>query len=149
MHLLKSFTNPRADIIGIRTVILAMAIDKMTTEQWMELKKDLQNIFENYLTRLDEIRKRNDHVVAAKQELENMSGSDSEIQNYDFILEETKDLADEVGVDAQAPVDTEPKSWSEQEQKTKEQVSVKDSTNFEEDEKLQDVLDSDNFDSPE
>ena len=46
-------------------------------------------------------------------------------------------------------MDTELESWSKQEPKTKEQAPIKDSTKFEEDEKLQEVLDGDNFDSLE
>ncbi|XWS39758.1 hypothetical protein CRYUN_Cryun18bG0081900 [Craigia yunnanensis] len=127
----------------------------MITEQWSELKKDLQDIFDSYMIRWekrhDEMRKRNDHVVSGKQEPENMSGSDSKTQKNDSnpVLEKIEDLADEVGVDTQAPVDTEPKSWSKQEPKTKEQAQVKVSTKFEEDERLQEVLDGANFDSLE
>ena len=55
-----------------------MTVGKMTTEQWSELKKDLHNIFESCMTKLDEMRRRNDHVVAGKQEPEKMFDSVSE-----------------------------------------------------------------------
>ena len=115
----------------------------------------MQDIFDSYMIRwekrFDEMCRRNDHVFFGKQEPKSMFGSDSEIQKNDSnpVLEKIKDLADEVGVNAQALIDTKLESWSKQEPKTKEQAPIKDSTKFEEDEKLQEVLDGDNFDSLE
>ena len=93
-------------------------------EQWNDLQKDLRNIFESFMIRcdkmLDVMFERQDYVIAGKQELEKMTGSDSKAQktNSNLVLEEIKDLVDEVGVVAQAQVDTEPESQSKQESET-------------------------------
>ena len=67
-----------------------MVARKMMTEQWSEFKKDLQDIFDNYMIRwekrLNEMCRTNHHVIIGKQEPKKMIESGAELSKDDSKL---------------------------------------------------------------
>ena len=86
-------------------------MEQLHIELQIELRKGLESFRIGMVKMFDEMYVRKDHIIDGKQQ-KMMAGSDGEAhKNYsNLVMEENEAVANEVGVVAQAQVDTEPES---------------------------------------